>query len=106
MFQDQVKAAAGCIVLVCSYNDDSYWKNTPGHYVTIFHYNEEDDTVFLCDSGDPGHNRSRIKLRTIYKALKTESDHQYLTVGAYDENGDQWKNTKLSGKFVLEEAYQ
>lgn len=105
-FKQRVQAAKCCIMLVSSNNDSSYWKNTPGHYVTTFLYNEEDETIFLGDSGDPKHNRQRVSLKKIYKALKTISAYQFLTVGSYDEQRDTFKNTKTTGKFVRPEYIQ
>lgn len=99
-FQQIVKESRCNIVLVSSSDSDCYWKNTPGHYVTIFLYNEEKDQVFLADSGDPDHNRHWIKLKKIYKSLKTDSDYQYLSVTDYDKSSDQWKHSGTSGTWV------
>ena len=95
-----MKQTEAMLVLVSGYNDDSYWKNTPGHYVTLFLYDEENEDVFLTDSGDPEHNRSRVPLKTIYKALKTSSDFQYMSVVSYDENKDNWKHKEINGTWV------
>lgn len=100
MFREKMAAAQSMLVLVSSYNDDSYWKDTPGHYVTLFLYNSEMEEVFLTDSGDPDHNRHWVPLKTIYKALKTSSDFQYMSVEAYDEGKDTWKHTKAEGMWV------
>ncbi len=99
-FREEMKQTEAMLVLVSSYNDDSYWKNTPGHYVTLFLYDEENEDVFLTDSGDPEHNRSRVPLKTIYKALKTSSEFQYMSVVSYDENRDNWKNKTIEGTWV------
>ena len=56
-FRLAVAASMSNIVLVSSANSTCYWKDTPGHYVTIFLYDEQTDRVFLADSGDPDHNR-------------------------------------------------
>ena len=40
-FQQQIKSAKSAIVLVSSGNDDSFWTNTPGHYVNIWLRSEE-----------------------------------------------------------------
>lgn len=99
-FQEAV-ANAGChIVLVSSVNSECYWKDTPGHYVTIFLYNKESDKIFLADSGDPDHNRQWVSLKKIYKSLKTNSDYQYLSVGAYEQSRDQWKHQGTNGEWV------
>lgn len=99
-FETVVAGNPATLVLVSSYYDDSYWKNTPGHYVTLFLYDEDTKTVFLTDSGDPDHNRQRVKLKTIYKALKTGSEFQYMTVVSYQEKEDHWKHKKAGGAWV------
>lgn len=99
-FKIDTENAQAMLVLVSSYNDDSYWKNTPGHYVTLFLYNPETEKVFLTDSGDPEHNRHWVPLKTIYKALKTSSDFQYMAVTAYDESKDEWKHKSAKGAWV------
>lgn len=99
-FQNAI-ANSGCnIVLVSSVNSECYWKDTPGHYVTIFLYNKESDKIFLADSGDPDHNRHWVSLKKIYKSLKTDSDYQYLSVGAYEQSRDQWKHQGTNGEWV------
>lgn len=99
-FKQKVGASQAMIVLVSSYNDDSYWKDTPGHYVTLFLYDNKKEDVFLTDSGDPKHNRQRVPLKTIYKALKTSSDFQYMSVTAYEEGKDNWKHKEVGGTWV------
>ena len=59
--------------------------------MNIWLYQEEDDTVFLAEPGNPENNRSRIPLRYIYDALKTVSRFQYLAVEGYLEEDNQWK---------------
>ena len=86
-----MELAESAIVLISSYNDDTYWQDTPGHYVNIWLYQEEDETVFLAEPGDPENNRSRIPLRYIYDALKTASRYHYLTVEDYFEELNEWK---------------
>lgn len=90
-FQEQMSRAKSAVVLVSSANDDTYWKNTPGHYVNIWLYQEEDDTVFIAEPGNPESNRTRIPLRYIYDALKTVSKFQYLLVDEYNEENNQWR---------------
>lgn len=90
-FQKQIKNAKSAIVLICSGDDDTYWQDTPGHYVNIWLYREEDDTVFLAEPGSPTNNRSRVPLRYIYDALKSISRFQYLLVKGYLEEDNQWK---------------
>ncbi|MEY8390074.1 hypothetical protein D3Z36_13680 [Lachnospiraceae bacterium] len=90
-FQEQMEEMKSAVVLVSSKEDDSYWKDTPGHYVNIWLYQKEDDTVFLAEPGSPENNRSRIPLRYVYDALKTASSYQYLGVKGYQEQNNQWK---------------
>lgn len=90
-FQEQMEDMKSAVVLISSKNDDAYWKNTPGHYVNIWLYQREDDTVFLAEPGSPENNRSRIPLRYVYDALKTVSTFQYLLVEEYQEEENLWK---------------
>ncbi len=99
-FKRQISEASCSIMLVSSDASKCYWTNTPGHYVTIFLYNKEDDTVFLADSGDPEHNRHWVELRKIYKSLKDASDWQYLCVGNYNKENDTWKHKTLNGEWI------
>lgn len=103
-FQAAMAESQSMLVLVSSYEDDSYWQDTPGHYVTLFLYNSETDEVFLTDSGDPNHNRHWVPLKTIYKALKTSSDFQYMSVISYEEGKDKWKHASADGTWVPPEA--
>ena len=91
VFQQQIAQAKSAVVLVSSAEDDTYWKDTPGHYVNIWLYQEEDDSVFLAEPGSPTNNRARIPLRYVYDALKTTSKFQYLLVDKYQEENNQWK---------------
>lgn len=102
-FQKQMTENETAIVLVSSNNSTCYWKDTPGHYVTIFLYDAQKDKVFLADSGDPEHNRHWISLKKIYRSLKTESDYQFMTVGDYQESSDQWKHKSAKGTWVKPE---
>lgn len=99
-FQKAAADSSCSIVLVSSADSECYWKDTPGHYVTIFMYDPASDKVFLADSGDPEHNRHWVSLKKIYKSLKTDSDYQYLSVGAYDAGRDQWKHQGTAGNWV------
>lgn len=90
-FQKQIAEAKGTVVLVCSRDDDTYWKKTGGHYVNIWFYDEETDEVFLTDPGVPEHNRQWVPLQYIYDALKTVSQYQYLLVKDYEEENNLWK---------------
>ncbi len=100
VFREMVEETQAMLVLVSSSNDDSYWKDTPGHYVTLFLYDRETDEVFLTDSGDPSHNRQRIPLKTVYKALKTSSDFQFISVLSYDRDSDSWKHRGAEGVWI------
>lgn len=99
-FRNSIAGSESSIVLISSANSTCYWKNTPGHYVTIFLYDEQTERIFLADSGDPKHNRHWIKLKKIYKSLKTDSDYQYLKVTGYTQEKDQWKHNKASGTWI------
>lgn len=99
-FQREIASKQCAIVLVSSYNSTCYWKETPGHYVTIFLYDKEKDKVFLADSGDPEHNRHWVSLKKIYRSLKTSSPWQYLSVGTYDRQKDSWKHKNANGNWI------
>lgn len=90
-FQAQMAEAKSAVVLVSSNDDDTFWKDTPGHYVNIWLYEPESDTVFLAEPGSPENNRTRIPLKYVYDALKTTSQFQYLAVDEYREENNQWK---------------
>ena len=105
-FQKRIKKAQTAIVLVSSYDDDTYWQDTPGHYVNIWLYNEETDKVFLADSGDPDHNRTWIPLRYIYDALASNSSYQYLVVTEYNENENTWKHNGIKERWRKPSYYR
>lgn len=105
-FQKLVKKSEACIVVVSSNNSTCYWEYTPGHYVTLFLYNEKTDKVFLADSGDPNHNRHWVPLKKIYRSLKTANNRQYLSVTGYDKSKDKWKNRKITGNCILPEGWK
>lgn len=96
-FQEMMADAKSMVALVSSDEDDTFWKDTHGHYVNIWLYDDEDDTVFLAEPGDPNNNRSRIPLRYIYDALKTSSTYQFLAVAGYTEENDVWKHNGIGG---------
>lgn len=79
-FQEDMRMHSTMIALISSDNSDAYWKDTPGHYVSLWLYNPDTDEVFLGDSAKPSYNRKWISLKTVYEALKTESSSQYLAV--------------------------
>lgn len=103
-FQKDIRKSQSAIVLVSSADSKCYWKETPGHYVTVFLYDSQSDSIFLADSGDPEHNRERVPLKKIYKSLKTASEWQYLLVGEYDKKEDKWRHKKAEGNWVRKEA--
>ena len=96
-FRDNIRKSKCAIVLVSSANSTVHWKNTPGHYVTIFEFQEKTEKVFLADSGDPDHNRRWIHLKKVYWSLKTASNWQYLVVSGYDKQKDHWHHKKADG---------
>ena len=96
-FRENIRKSKCAIVLVSSANSTVHWKNTPGHYVTIFEFQEKTEKVFLADSGDPDHNRRWIHLKKVYWSLKTASNWQYLVVSGYDKQKDHWHHKKADG---------
>ena len=102
-FKKQMKESKSAVVLVSSANDDTFWKDTPGHYVNIWYYKEDTEEVFLAEPGDPENNRTWIPLRYVYDALKTVSQYQYLAVTTYYEGANIWKQDGIddvwNGKF-------
>ena len=98
-FRTELSNAPSAILLVCSANSNEYWKDTPGHYVNIWRYNEKNHTVFLADPGEPTHNRKTVPDQYVYDALKTVSEYQILYIRSYDETQDTWKNTQMTGKW-------
>lgn len=99
-FQEDIAASIGTIVLVSSDDSSNFWKDTPGHYVTIFLYEKDTDKVFLADSGEPKRNRRWISLKKVYKSLKTASTWQYLPIVGYDGKKDEWKHKSASGNWI------
>ena len=78
-FQRAVSQNDTTIALVCKDNDDKLWPYTNGHYISLWEYDEDTDTVFVTDSSG-AHNRERVALEDIYRALKTSSKAQYLSI--------------------------
>ncbi len=105
-FQQLVEKSMACIVVVSSYDSDCYWKNTPGHYVSLLSYDAKKDKIFLGDSGDPSHNRQWVSLKKIYKSLKKSNRWQCLAVTSYDPENDKWKHKGFGGVCVLPERWQ
>lgn len=98
-FQEMMVNAKSMVVLVSSDEDDAFWEDTQGHYVNIWLYDKEEDTVFLAEPGDPDNNRKRISLRYVYDALKTASTYQFLAVAGYTEENDVWKHNGVGGSW-------
>ena len=86
-FQEIIADSDTAIVLVCKDDDDKLWSYTKGHYVNIWEYDPETDTVFVTDSSSM-FNRTRVQLEDIYNALKTASDAQYMTVNYETEDAE------------------
>ena len=105
-FQRQIAAAKTAIVLVSSSSDDTYWQDTPGHYVNVFLYDPEKDDVFLGDSGNPSHNRSRVPLRYLYDAMAADSSYQYMVVTDYNEEKNTWKYSGIHEKWTVPAYYR
>ena len=93
-------AGKACIPLISSDESKVYWKDMPGHYVSIFLYNAQTDKAFLADSGVPEHNRQWVSLDKIYKSLKTKSSWQILRINDYQEQNDTWKHKSAGGTWV------
>ena len=94
-FQKNVLVSGTVIALISSYNDSTYWQDVEGHYVNLWLYDQDTDTVLLADSGNPEHNRQRIPLRYVYDALKTGAAYQYLAVTGVDKNADTWQHNGI-----------
>lgn len=78
-FVNDVASADNTVVLVNGDNDRRLWWYTDGHYVSIWEYDPETDTVFVTDPSTQ-YNRLRVKLTDIYHALKTGSNYQYAVI--------------------------
>ena len=79
-FQADMADSKTMLCLISSYYDETIWQNLPGHYITIWEYDAETDTVFLTDSSRIVNNRSRVALENIYKALDLSDSYQYFRV--------------------------
>ena len=105
-FQEYMENSICMVALVSSYYDDTYWQGVEGHYVTLWLYNREDDTVFLSDSGNPDHNRQRIPLRYIYDALKVASRFHFMRVTAVDPDKNTWQHDGIDIKWKKPRYYK
>lgn len=99
-FQNALSEGITAIVLISSAYDTTYWKNSDGHYVNLWMYNPEDDTVFLADSGNYGYSRKRISLRPVYDALLEASSYQYLLVTSVNTEGNTWQHDGIEQDWV------
>lgn len=100
-FQKLMENSKALIVLVSNQNKKSMWKNTTGHYVTLFLYDKETDQVFLADSGSYERNRHWVPLKKVFQSLKKKSERQYLAVASYNKNADTWRNTEFTGECIF-----
>ena len=105
-FQKLVKESLACIVVVSSNDSDCYWKDTPGHYVTLFLYDEKSDKIFLGDSGDLTHNRQWVPLKKVYRSLKKSNPWQILQVTSFDKSKDNWKHKGFGGNAILPKEWK
>lgn len=104
-FQQQMNGSKSMVALVCSGDDDTFWQDTPGHYVNLWLYQEEDDTVFLAEPGNPERNRTRVPLRYVYDALKSSSKFQYLSIKGYLDEENQWKASRIDERWNRPEGW-
>ncbi|MCR5273121.1 MAG: hypothetical protein K6E13_09070 [Lachnospiraceae bacterium] len=95
-FREDMKNSQSMVAVVSSYENNEYWTSTSGHYINIWLYKEDDETVFLAEPGNPENNRTRIPLIYVYNALKTASNYQYLMAVEYDEDSNEWKGDGIS----------
>lgn len=78
-FRKDVEDSATTLVLVCRSDDDALWFYTKGHYVNLWEYDPDTDTVFVTDPSGL-FNRNRVMIEDVYNALKTRSSYQYMTI--------------------------
>ena len=105
-FQEEIKNCITATILISSGYDATYWHDVEGHYVNVWLYDEEDDTVFLADSGNPDHNRQRIPLRYLYDAMKMSSRYQYMLVTSVDEGKDSWAHNGVEMRWNVPDYYK
>lgn len=100
-FQDEMLNSETAIILVLSNDVESYWGETPGHYVNIWRYNQNDESVFVANPGANSKNRKNITLKECYDYLKEASNYQVLYVRGYDEAADEWKHPEaVEGEWI------
>ncbi|MBR1900424.1 MAG: chaperonin [Lachnospiraceae bacterium] len=95
-FRAAYRNSLTAIVLISSKSDDTYWQDTPGHYVDPWLYDEQTDMIFLGDSGNPDHNRHWVPLRYLYDAMAYDSSWQYMLVRSYDDTKNTWKYSGIT----------
>ena len=100
-FQYRMNESVCAVILLLCEDPDAFWGEISGHYVVIWNYDPETDTVFLTNPGDYKLNRKTIPLRDCYDYLKGVSPFQILYIHGYDENFDTWKPEKgISEKWI------
>ena len=104
-FQKSIAGGLSAIALVSNESSGVYWPYTNGHYVNIWLYDEESDTVLLADSGNPDHNRQRIPLSYVYDSLKLSSNYQYLLVTSVDPEKNEWKHNGIELEWSVPAYY-
>jgi len=105
-FQKDMAENICMVALITSYEDDTYWHDVEGHYVTLWLYDSNDDTVLLSDSGNPDHNLQRIPLRYIYDALKKVSRRQYMLITDVDADGNTWGHDGIGIRWKRPKYYK
>ncbi len=99
-FKEAMSDSEMAIILIQCDDPDAIWGDTPGHYVNIWRFNPDDNTVFVKNSGEYEKNRKTVKLKECYDYLKEISAYQILYVHSYNEEKDEWKRAeKASGKW-------
>lgn len=105
-FKNIVLQSKAMIVNISSNDSTVYWKNTPGHYITILAYDKNTDKIFLGDSGNPKHNRHWVELKKIYKSIKKSSAWHYLYVTGYNNKADEFKHKGYSKNANIPEYFK
>lgn len=95
-FKSEMENCETAVILIQSDDANSVWGATDGHYVNIWNYNPDDETVFVANPGGYTKNRQIITLQECYDYLKLASNYQVLYVRSYDESQDQWKHETIS----------
>ena len=101
-FRDDAAASDTAIVVVCQNNDKRLWWYTHGHYVNVWDYDPETDSVFVTDPS-MHYNRQRVQLRDIYNALKTANPAQYMCVNKSENAGLSFAEDEIISEAESEE---